>query len=306
MSKPLKKRIKNDLIFVFVFYLILFVRLLSRKAAFKLFEKLGQFSYYVISDARNKMIAHLTIAFGDQKSPEAIRKMAKETFVNLGRNAVDAIRLPIYSLKDLEKIVVAGGLDVLDQIRAAGRSIILITGHIGSWEVLAGYIAMKGYPLYVVGARLYDPRLDRLLLKMRKSGGYINIPRGGSTKYLLQILNRPNLLGLLMDQDTRVAGTFVEFFGKPAYTPVGPVILAEKTGAALIPIFIQLDRTYTHQIKILPEFKMTFTGDKRKDVIRNTQGLTKRIEDFIRRVPTQWVWMHERWKTRPENVEQRL
>ncbi len=305
MAKPLKKRIKNDLIFLFVFYLILFVRLLRREAAFKLFEKLGQFSYYVISDVRNKMIAHLTIAFGDQKSAKAIRKMAKETFVNLGRNAVDAIRLPIYSLKDLEKIVVAEGLDGLDRIRAEGRSIILITGHVGSWEVMAGYIAMKGYPLYVVGARLYDPRLDRLLLKMRKSGGYINIPRGGSTKYLLQILNRPNLLGLLIDQDTDVAGTFVDFFGKSAYTPVGPVILAEKTGAALVPIFIKLDQTYTHRMEILPEFKMTLTGDKRKDATRNTQGLTKIIEDFIRTVPTQWVWMHERWKTRPEDVEQR-
>ncbi len=303
MAKPLKKRIKNDLIFVFIFYLILFVRLLSREAAFKLFEKLGQLSYYLISDARNKMIAHLTIAFGDQKSMKAIRKMAKETFVNLGRNAVDAIRLPTYSLKDLEKIVVAEGLDVLDRIRAEGRSIILITGHIGSWEVLAGYIAMKGYPLYIVGARLYDPRLNRLLLKMRKSGGYINIPRGGSTKYLLQILNRPNLLGLLIDQDTRVAGTFVDFFGKPAYTPVGPVILARKTGASLVPVFIKLDRTYRHRINILPEFKMTLTEDKRKDATRNTQALTKIIEDFIRTVPTQWVWMHERWKTRPEDVE---
>jgi len=304
MAKPLKKRIKNDLIFVFIFYLILFVRLLSRKAAFKLFEKLGQFSYYVLADARNKMIAHLTIAFGNQKSAKAIRKMAKESFVNLGRNAVDAIRLPIYSLKDLEKIVVAEGLDVFDRIRADGRSIILITGHIGSWEVLAGYLAMKGYPLYAVGARLYDPRLNRLLLKVRKSGGYINVPRGGSSKYLRQILNRPNLLGLLIDQDTRVAGTFVNFFGKPAYTPVGPVILAAKTGAALVPAYIHLNDTYTHRIRIFPELEMTSTGNKREDVTRNTQRLTEMIEDFIRTVPTQWVWMHERWKTHPEDVEQ--
>ncbi len=304
MAKPLKKRIKNNAIFVFVFYLILFVRLLPRETAFRFFEKLGQISYYLISDARKKMITHLTIAFGNQKSPAAIRKMAKDSFVNLGRNAVDAIRLPNYSLKDLEGIVVAEGLDILDKIRAEGRSIILITGHIGSWEVLAGYIAMKGYPLYVVGARLYDPRLDRLLLKMRKSGGYINIPRGGSTKYLLHILNRPNLLGLLIDQDTRVTGTFVDFFEKPAYTPVGPVILAEKTGAALVPLYIHLNSTYTHRIKILPEFEMTSTGDKRKDVTQNTQALTKILEDFIRTVPTQWVWMHERWKTRPEDVKQ--
>lgn len=304
MAKPLKKRIKNDLIFVFIFYLILFVRLLSREAAFKLFEKLGQFSYYVLADARKKMIAHLTIAFGNQKSTKAIREMAKESFVNLGRNAVDAIRLPIYSLKDLEKIVVAEGLDVFDRIRADGRSIILITGHIGSWEVLAGYLAMKGYPLYAVGARLYDPRLNQLLLKVRKSGGYINVPRGGSSGYLRQILNRPNLLGLLIDQDTRVAGTFVNFFGKPAYTPVGPVILAAKTGAALVPAYIHLNDRYTHRIRILPEFEMTSTGNKRKDVTRNTQRLTEIIEDFIRTVPTQWVWMHERWKTRPEDVEQ--
>ncbi|HDZ12090.1 MAG TPA: hypothetical protein ENH53_07710, partial [Bacteroidetes bacterium] len=294
MGKPLKKRLKNNFIFGFVFYLILFIRLIRRETAFWIFEKLGRISYYLIPDVRRKMVRHLTIAFGEEKSSEEIGAMVKESLVNLGRNAVDAIRLPVYSLEDVEKFLTAEGLEILDRILANGKSVVLITGHIGSWEMMAAYLAMKGYPLYVVGARLYDPRLDHLLLKMRKSGGYINISREGSTKELLRILKKPNLLGMLIDQDTRVAGTFVRFFGKQAYTPVGPVILAAKTGAALVPLYIHLNENYRHHVKIFPEYTLTETGSKQNNVVQNTQGLTTILENFIREVPTQWVWMHER------------
>ncbi len=271
--------------------------------AFQFFGKLGVVGFAVARDVREKMIRHLTIAFGDQKSPEEIRRLAREALIQLARNAVDAVRLPIYTWSDLQKFVETEGLENLNKPLREGRGVILVTGHIGSWEVLAASIAMQGYPLYVVGARLYDPRLDRLLLKMRASGRYRNIPRGGSTKKLLRILNRGKVLGILIDQDTRVAGAFVPFFRVQAYTPVGAAILALKTGAALVPVYVHLDGRYRHNIHVLPEVPPQNTGDTRRDAVATTAKLTEILESFIRRVPTQWVWMHERWKTRPEDVE---
>lgn len=304
MAKPLRKRIKNDLIYIFVFYLILFVRLISRRTAFWLFEKLGAVAFLLVPDVRNKMIRHLTIAFGEEKSPKEIRALAKASLVQLARNAVDAVRLPIYTWNDLQQLVQIEGVENLDAPLQQGRGAILVTGHIGSWEVLAATIATKGYPLYVVGARLYDPRLDRLLLKMRASGRYRNIPRGGSTKKLLEILHKGKVLGILIDQDTRVVGAFVPFFGREAYTPVGAAILALKTGAALVPVYIHMDSSYRHHVRILPEMEPQRTGDTRRDAVATTAELTRILESFIRTVPTQWVWMHERWKTRPEDVKQ--
>ncbi|HDZ12781.1 MAG TPA: lipid A biosynthesis lauroyl acyltransferase, partial [Bacteroidetes bacterium] len=87
------------------------------------------------------------------------------------------------------------------------------------------------------------------------------------------------------------------------YTPVGPVILAAKTGAALVPLYIHLNENYRHHVKIFPEYTLTETGSKQNNVVQNTQGLTTILENFIREVPTQWVWMHERWKTRPEEID---
>ncbi len=302
MAKPLRKRIKNNFIYVFVFYLILFVRLIPRRRAFQVFEKLGAFAFWVAADVREKMIRHLTFAFGREKTDGEIRILARQSLIDLARNAVDAVRLPVYTLRDLEKFVSAEGLENLEKALARKKGAILVTGHIGSWEVLAAFVAMRGFPLYVVGARLYDPRLDRLLLKMRASGRYRNIPRGGSTQKLLKILRRGNVLGILIDQDTRVAGAFVPFFGKLAYTPVGAAILSIKTGAALVPVYIHLDEKYRHTIHILPEFECELTGDTRADATRMTAELTQILESFIRQHPTQWVWMHERWKTRPEEV----
>ena len=104
---------------------------------------------------------------------------------------------------------------------------------------------------------------------------------------------------MLIDQDTRVKSRFVNFFGKPAATPVGATVLAMKTGAAVVPTYIHLGGDWKQHMYILPEIPMRDSGDEEEDVVYNTQVLTNFIEDTIREHPDQWVWMHERWKTKP-------
>lgn len=116
---------------------------------------------------------------------------------------------------------------------------------------------------------------------------------------MIKVLKSGGSVALLIDQDTKVKSRFVNFFGKPAATPVGATILAMKTGAAIVPTYVYLGDDWQQHMHILPEIPMSHTGNEEEDVIHNTQILTNFIEDVIRQHPEQWVWMHKRWKTRP-------
>jgi len=172
--------------------------------------------------------------------------------------------------------------------------------------LLGAFLAIKGYPVNVVGAPIYDPRLDALVVKNRLSSGMNYIARGDATREIIRVLRRNELIGILIDQDTRkVDGVFVDFLGHPAYTPLGPVVLAMKTGAAIVPMAVHLKKNGRHSIDVRPALDMKFTGDLENDRIENTKLCNDVLTDFIRRHPTQWVWMHERWKTKPEDIKKR-
>ncbi|RKY79972.1 hypothetical protein DRQ00_02740 [candidate division KSB1 bacterium] len=294
-----KKVVKNTLIYWFVFYSFIFIRLISRRRALQVLENLGRLTYYLVPSVRRSIIKHLEIAFGQEKTEAEIRQMAKQVLVDLGRNAVDAIRLPIYSREQIEQIVKIEGKENIDQALQKRHGVLLVTGHIGNWELMAATIAMQGYPLYVIGATLYDKRLDRIVVNNRMRAGYYNIPRGNSAKKILKTLRQNAILGILIDQDTRVDGVYVDFFGRPAHTPIGPVVLALKTKAPIVPLAIQMQPDYTHCIRIEKEVPLEVTGNRQHDLEVNTQRITTILENFIRRHPTQWVWMHERWKKQP-------
>jgi len=292
------KRVKNFFIYQIFFWLIICVRLVPRSMAFQILRALSLICYHVLKNVRRRIKEHLSIAFGGEMAPEEIQSMTKQVFLDLGRNAVDALRLPVIPPEEMDTLVRAEGLNHLDQALARGKGVIAVTGHIGSWELMAGYIARKGYPLYVIGRRLYDHRLNRILVRMRESTGLKNIERGGSTRKILKALSEGAMMGILIDQDTKVDGVFVDFFGKDAYTPTGPVVLAFKTGSPIVTLHIHLEENNTHHLRVDKEFDLFQTGDYERDVLVNTQRLTSVLEGYIREHPTQWVWMHERWKTR--------
>ncbi len=299
------KKIKNTLIYWLVLYLILLVRLISRPAAFLFFRKLGILAFHVLRLEREKVLRHLRIAFGNEKSEVEILKLAKQVFIDLGRNGADALRVPLLNRNNLETLVYFEGIEYLDKALQRGKGAVLVTGHIGCWELLAAAVAMKGYPLFVIGKPLYDPRLDRIIVRTRQGSGAKNIPRGGSVPQILTALRENGILGILIDQDTNVDGAFVDFFGKPAFTPIGATALALKTGATVILLAIHLMDDNRHRILIRPPVKLELTGNKRKDIVANTQRLSDFLEEMIRLRPSQWVWMHERWKTRPEDIQDR-
>ena len=269
--RALRKRFKNWLIYIFVKFFVNFLRSVSRASAIKVMKGLALIAYYTAAKERQKTIRHLTIAYGREKSESEVKEMTKEVFINLGRNATDAIRLPIIMRDGIDSMIEAKGLKYMDDALARGKGVVGLTGHLGNWELLGAWLASHGYPLNVVGAPVYDSRLDEMIVSARNSAGYKNITRGKATREILRALRRGELVGILMDQDTRVEGVFVDFFGKKAHTPIGPIVLAQKTGSAVVPMFIHIRKDNTHLIECREEIILESTGDINRDIVVNTQ-----------------------------------
>ena len=291
------KTIKHTLVYGLVLILLASVRRMSRKTALRFGEALGRAAFRLFSGERKKVQEHLSIAFGDLSS-HSIGRRSREVFIHLAKNAVDVMRIGSNAKEDLERIIVAEGLEHFDRALEEGNGVIPLSGHIGNWELLTAYLGMKSYPISAVGRSLSNPKLDRLLVAYRERFGLRNIARGKATRQILRALHRGEMVVFLVDQDARVKGTFVDFFGRPAYTPTGPVTLALKLGAPIVPFAMHRELDDTYHLVVRPRIELARTGDETEDRRINTAHCSKIIEDFIREHPAQWVWMHRRWKTK--------
>lgn len=260
---------------------------------------LGSVVYRVLPKYRGLALDNLTMAFGGGNTPREIRKIARGVFENLGKNAIELINFPKINETNIDKIVKVRNLDILVRAKAKGRGIIIVTAHFGNWELLAVTLTLKGYGGSVIGRRIYFDKYDRYMNNLRKSKNLGVIYRDDSPRKILQVLKDNRLIGILADQDVdSVEGVFVNFFGRPAYTPAGPAAIARASDAALIPVFI-IRKNGRHELVIEEPIELTDTGDKSADLIKNTQKWSDVVESYIRRYPEQWVWMHRRWKTKP-------
>ncbi len=302
-KKRLYKSFKHTFAYWFVLILFASVRRLSRKTALRFGKTLGRSAFHLFSKERKKVQKHLSIAFPDF-SPRRIGRLARQVFVHLGKNAVDMMRMGSSTKEELDRIVSSEGLKHLDRAQKEGKGVLLLSGHIGNWELLGVYLTMKGYPISAVGKSLNNPKLDRLLVSHRERFGLRNIARGKATREILRALHRGKCVALLIDQDTNVEGAFVDFFGRPAFTPTGPVSLSLKFGAPIVPIAIHREQDDTYHLIVRPQIELTRTGDEAEDKRINTAHCSKILEDFIREHPAQWVWMHRRWKTKAMSNEQ--
>ena len=226
--------------------------------------------------------------------------MAKGMFRMLGKNAGDILRTSaVKTLADLQKVLVTHGYENFEAANSKGKGVIFLTGHIGAFDLQVTNMALRGLNPNIIGTPLKDKRLNDLLWGYRNAHGAIAIERGRETFRMIKVLKSGGSVALLIDQDTKVKTRFVNFFGMPAATPVGATVLAMKTGASVVPTYVHLGDDGMQHMHILPEIPMKLTGDDEVDMVYNTQVLTNFLEEAIRKHPTQWVWMHERWKTKP-------
>jgi KDO2-lipid IV(A) lauroyltransferase len=300
-DRPLSKRIKYGALYWLVRSLIFIANVFPRKLWLKFCGFLGRLAYIIVADARRKTIAHLRFAYGKEKSEREIISMSRKVFRMLGRNGGEILRaIKVKTLDDLNKILVTHGYENYERARDKKKGVIFLTCHVGAFDLQVTNMALRGLKPNIIGTPLKDERLNELLFDYRNAYGAVAVERGKETLRLIKALKSGGSTAILIDQDTKVKSRFVNFFGAPAATPVGAAILAMKTGAAIVPTYVYLDeRDWMQHMYVLPEIPTILTGDEEKDMIANTQAYTKFIEDVVRMHPTQWVWMHERWKTQP-------
>ena len=263
---------------------------------------LGKIAYYIIPKERAKTLKHLRNAFQKEKSENEIRKIAKNVFSNLGKNAFEWLSFPKLNKRWFDTFITPQGLEHIIQAQKRGKGVIILASHVGNWELLAAYLNHKGYKGGIIVKRIYIEQIDRLFANMRKRMGNEIYYRDGSPKGPLRILKNGGFLGLLPDQDVdSVEGIFVDFFGKPAYTPTAPVKFAIKTGAALIPVFLIRGDNNKFKLIVEKEISLDITSDEERNTLVNTLKWSRILEKYIRQYPDQWVWMHRRWKTKQSN-----
>ncbi len=261
---------------------------------------MGKLAYLVIRDARRRTLSNLTVAFSEKLDDRELRRLGSRVFVNVGKNVADAVRLGKMKWEHIDAITEIEGLEHFDKAYQISKGVIALTGHIGNFELLAAWFSLRGYKVSVIGRELYDPRLDRLLVQNREKVGVENIPTTAGVKPIMKALKAGRALGVLADQDSsRVRGVFVDFFGRPARTPVGPILLPYKTGSPIIPMAVVRAGKNRYRIIVKPEVKLAFSDDREKDIADVTQRCTQVLESIIRQHPDQWLWMHDRWKSKP-------
>ena len=266
-------------------------------------SKLGAISYYILGRYRRTTLENLTFAFGNEKTAGEIHAIARKVFENLGRNAFELIQFYRITKRNIDSIVRIRNLEILDGELAKGKGVIVVTAHFGNWELMPATIIIKGYIGSVVGPRIYFHKYDKLLNRLRRLHNVNIIYRDESPRKILKVLKANGIIGIVADQDVdSVEGIFVDFFGREAYTPMGPVALAKVSGSSLIPAFM-LRKGSRHELVIEKPIELIDTGNKEEDVVENTRRWSAVIERYVRAYPDQWVWMHRRWKTKKAKIE---
>ena len=292
MKPPLAKRIRRELRVRALLFALPLLRVLPPAIG----AVLGWLGWYFAPRQRRLAREHLAIAFPEKPREERDR-IGRASFASLGRAALEAAR------GDASRVELSAPDEaVLRAAHAEGRGVVLVTGHIDNWELFARRIALLGLPCGTVAKEAQDPRLTALLQRSRQSAGVRVFWRGSpmSARELLRFLkDERGMLGILIDQDTKVAGHFVPFFGRPAFTPRAAGDLAARLGAPMIFGCAHRLAGNVHRI-VIRRIEVQRTGDRDADSVALTAAATRAIEDEIRANPQEWVWMHPRWSTRKE------
>lgn len=231
------------------------------------------------------------------------RQILKRMVRNLGWMAAEFARLPRYTRSNIEKTIVLEGFENFAAAERAGKGVLLLTGHMGAWELGPFAHSLCSGPIHFFVRPIDNSRVDALVNRYRCASGNQPIKKNESARVALRILHDGGVIGVLADQNTVPAeAVFADFFGIPAATSSGIARLARRTGAAVVPAYTYWDpQIGKYRLRYEPALELGVTNDEQSDIRNYSQRFNQVIEDYVRRFPDQWVWLHRRWKTRPAN-----
>lgn len=260
---------------------------------------LAVLSYAFWPHLRRVGLFNLRIAFPEWTDAQRKRVLFAE-FRNLGRMLADFAHFPQLNRENIERLIIYDGFENYDEARKQGRGIIFLTAHFGNWELGSFAHGVYGYPCNFVVRKMDNPLIDKLINRYRCGSGGHAIEKTEFARHVLRAFARNEAVGILMDQNMLAGeGAFVDFFGLSASTTTGPARVARRTGAPVILGLVIWDSKLKKYRLRFDRIDWIECADPEQEIVMNTANFTRRIEDYIRRYPDQWLWVHRRWKTRP-------
>ncbi len=282
---------------VLIYLFTLPIAILPYRLSLRVGSFIGVIGFYLWSSRRKIAIENIETTKRIDKlyTDLSSREIALQSFKNLGKSVVEIIKIFHGLGEGILKRVTIEGEHHFHEAKSKGRGVIFITGHCGNWEVIALTSSYMGTPLAVVARAQNNPYINRFIERARSKFGNRVIYKKGALRHLIRQLRQGGTIGILMDQGVLPSeGVKIPFLGRPAWTMRTPAVLARKTGAAVVPVFIR--RTENgHHIVVQKEVEL-LRGTDEESVIEDTRKMSSYVEDYIRHNPVEWLWIHRRWK----------
>ena len=275
------------------------LRFLPHGALLLLGALLGRLYYMIIKKQRERAVRQMMQ--GLSISEKEARKIVRASFVNLAQNMLEILYMPKLNRENLHEYIEIEHLERLKDALAEGHGVVVLTGHIGTWEWLSAAFSLSGLPVTAIAKTQLNAEYSRVLDDLRATIGAEIFSRGTSELLAAgRALKNGKILGFLADQDAGPGGAFIEFLGKTAATPLGPAVFSRKFRAPVVPAFILRRPDGRHTVRVYERMEYVDTGDTEKDLYDLTVRMTRLMEEVIRENPTQWLWFQKRWNTPPE------
>jgi Kdo2-lipid IVA lauroyltransferase/acyltransferase len=293
----MRRKLEYAAAWPFIKLLGILPRPLSRALAISL----GHLFYFFHFKLRRVGMRNLEMALPEKTEAERVQ-IVRGVFTSLGRQLSELCLFPRYTPENVEDVVVYDGLENYEKAYARGKGVLFLTAHFGGWELSAFAHSLHGHWVNIVMRPMDNPYLDEMLQRYRTMHGNKVVPKDDFVRGLLAAMKAGETVGILMDTNmTPPQGVFVDFFGIPACTASGLARIALRTDAAVVPGFTIWDKSQgKYRLRFDPAVELVRTGNLEADIIANTQKFTKVIENYVREYPDQWLWVHRRWKTRPD------
>lgn len=275
---------------------------LPRGWALALGRGLGRLAPLLAARHFKRVIRDITLAYGDEKTPQEIEQIARQFYQQMGVNVAEFLRMPYLTAEEVHRYATIEGVEYLDAALARGKGVIFCVAHIGNWEMLATVMGRSGYDITAIVRPQADSAMTELFNRIRRAHG-LNVVNMDEIMAIIRLLKRNGGIGVMGDLNSKNPGAFVQFFGRPSASFTGAAYLARLTGAAVISIFEERLPDNRHVVRIGPPIPFVRTEDAGRDTLINTMRFTNVVEQEIRRRPQDWFWLANRWKTRPEDIE---
>jgi KDO2-lipid IV(A) lauroyltransferase len=295
-----KVSVRERMEFVVVWLFVSCVRLLPRSVARGVGVAIGGIAFHGLRRLREVGRRNLELAL-PEKTAAAREGILRSVYTNLGYLLAEFCKMPGYTADGASGFIRYEGLENFLKARERGKGVLVLTGHLGVWELSSFYHSLMGMPMGMVIRRLDNPLVDAFVNRIRCLHGNRVIHKDDFARGLIASMRAGETVGILMDTNmTPPQGLFVPFFGVLACTASGMARIAAKTGAAVVPGFLLWEKSeQRYVLHFSEELAVIHTGDAESDAVANTASFTAAIEGYVRRYPEQWLWMHRRWKTRP-------